>query len=117
MEQDAFADVAYPVSQYSDIHMDVVGKPSGQDANTALQNIWRQVTRRDQTDISSAKVVLEDLSGRTKTSSIDTRNQNIASNFFISQVHMAGFDFPLTMCEDVIRDDLVSKMISALPRE
>lgn len=117
VEQDAFADVAYPVSEYSDIHMDVGGKPSGQDANTTLQNMWAYVTRSGQTDISSAKVVLEDLSGRTKTSSIDTRNQNIASNFFISQVHMTNFDIPLAMCEDAIRDDLVTKMILALPRE
>ncbi|PHQ99481.1 MAG: hypothetical protein COB39_03225 [Marinosulfonomonas sp.] len=117
VEQDAFADLAYPVLEYSDIHMDIIGRPSGQDANSTLQNMWRHLTGRDQTNINSAKVVLEDLSGRIKTSQIDTRIQDIASNFFISQVHMTDFDIPLTMCEDVIRDDLVSKMISALPRE
>ncbi len=112
VQEDAFGDAAYSVTKSQEINMKVTGKPSG---NRAINFIREKVNEYLDQGLDKAKVVIEDPSGRVKTSPIDIAMEDIAQNFFILQSRLFGFDEPLLVCEAQIRADVVEKMTQALP--
>lgn len=111
-QENAFGDEAYATNRYSEIKIDITGRPSGERATN-----WLSATLDNYLDgdLREAKVIVEDLSGRSKTTKLDLRRDDILSNFFISQTLLNGFDAPLETCDQFIREDMIQKMIEALP--
>ena len=112
VQEDAFGEPAYSVTKSQEINMRITGKPRG---NRAVDFIRRKVDEYRNEGLDKAKVVIEDSSGRVKTSPIDIAMEDISQNFFILQSLLYNFDIPLAVCEARIRGDVVEKMIQELP--
>jgi len=112
LEEQTFGDEAYPVIKRKDIGITVKNRPGGNKAVAMLKSFWESIRAENP---ETFKVIIEDTNHRSKTLKIDTRKNNILSNFFISQVLLNEFGTPLAMCEENIRRDVIDKMKSNLP--
>jgi uncharacterized protein Veg len=112
VEVDAFGDQAYAATSYEEINMKITGKPSGL---PAMAFIRQKVQAQLGQGLETAKVVIEDQSGRTKTSPLNLELADVAANIFILQKIITDFENPLAVCEAEIRNDVVQKMRVTLP--
>lgn len=110
--EDDFGDPAYAVLNSTEVTLDVRGAPSGEGAIAWIRDKYAQFAGPD---LEQAKIVICDSSGRVKTSKLDTHLDDVMSNFFILQRLINDFEQPLVACENDIREDVVTKMISELP--
>ncbi|WP_300014388.1 hypothetical protein [uncultured Roseobacter sp.] len=112
VQEEDFGDDAHAVTIAHEVNMKITGKPQG---NVAIDFIRARIQEFQGHGLENAKVVVEDLSGRIKTSPLDLNLEDIAGNFFILQHLRSGFEQPLNVCEPTIRADVVEKMREALP--
>lgn len=112
VQEDGFGEPAYPVTNSSEIHLAIAGKPGG---IAAIDWLRRKVEALRNNGLDSARVTIEGENGRSKTTKLDLSKQDVTSNYFILQEVMNGFDELLVICEEEIRDDVVSKMTRLLP--
>ena len=107
----SFGDKTYPVLENRDVQMKVQNMPRGQAAKTMLEDIWNG---QKITYLKKMKVTIEDEFDNIKTLDIDLRKNDILSNFFLKKALITGFTKPLSLCEDVLRNDVTQKMKKAL---
>lgn len=112
VKDDGFGEDAYAVTKTEEIHLKVSGKPQGA---SAVKWIRDKFSKYKLSDNSKIRVVMEDESGRVKTSRVDNRIIDVASNYFILQERLKDFDTPLAACESSVRMDIVKKVQNILP--
>jgi hypothetical protein len=114
IKEDGFGEEAYPVTKVEEVHLKVGGRPQGARAVTWIKE---QVGRFRHDGETTAKIVMEDESGRVKTSKLDARFQDATDNFFILQEKITGFTSALRACEASVRPDVMNKMAEKLPTQ
>lgn len=110
---DGFGEGKYSVTKTSGVYLKVDGRPTG---NAALDWAQKRYSEWRGHGLKKAKIVIESDSGKTKTAPLDVQRENIGANFFILQEKLDDFGTPLKSCEESIRDEMVTKMKSKMPK-
>jgi hypothetical protein len=111
--QSTFGDKAYPVFEQSDVSMSVKNRPTGVAAKQILSQVWGGSRL---SELKKMTVTIEDENEKNKTIGVDLRMNDILSNLFLDQKCLNNFSTKMPMCEDNIRNEMVSKMKSVLPK-